>query len=199
MWLYFGAFFVLFVAIPVVVALFAEKDPFTAFAEMGLRAGNVSRGLLIVAIALPITIGMSLISSKDPALQKHYPFSKDACRSPGAFIRYEIGYAALYYSAWEFLYRGILFFPLLHTLGFLPAVSITTALSTLHHIGHPDSEIGGALAGGIIFGVVSLLTGSMLYPFAIHAMLGVSDDVFIYLRVYRRRVSPRESEHKLFR
>jgi membrane protease YdiL (CAAX protease family) len=197
MWLYFGAFFLLFVALPVLVVFLAEGDPLQALANMGLRAGNVGLGLAIVAVALPVTMGISFFSSKDPALQKQYPFSKAACTSDGAFIRYEIGYLCLYYTSWEFLYRGILFFPLAQALGFLPAMAITTALSTLHHIGHPESEIGGALVGGILFGVVSFLTGSVLYAFAIHAMLGVSDDVFIYLRAYRGRAA--RSEHELAR
>jgi membrane protease YdiL (CAAX protease family) len=139
------------------------------------------------------------MSSKDPALQKQYPFSKAACRSDAAFVRYELGYLGLYYTSWEFLYRGVLFFPLLQALGVIPAVAITTALSTLHHIGHPETEIGGALIGGIIFGAVSYLTGSMLYACAIHAMLGVSDDVFIYLRAYRGRAPLRESKQQLTR
>jgi membrane protease YdiL (CAAX protease family) len=66
-------------------------------------------------------------------------------------------------------------------------MAITTTLSTLHHIGHPKSEILGALLGGVIFSYVALLTRSLLYPIAFHAMVGVGVDIFVYARNYRVR------------
>ena len=70
-------------------------------------------------------------------------------------------------------------------LGFVPAMAITTTLSTLHHIGHPKSETWGAVLGGVIFSSIALVTRSILYPICIHAMIGVVNDTFIYLRSHR--------------
>ena len=81
----------------------------------------------------------------------------------------------------------MLFFPLAAALGFLPAMALNTALSTLHHIGHPKSEVFGALLAGIVFSCIALWTGSVLYPIVIHATVGVVNDTFIYVRTYRRK------------
>jgi membrane protease YdiL (CAAX protease family) len=182
---YFWTFFVLFLVAPSIIIVAVEPLPLAAFASFGVQAGNWKRGLLFVGIAIPIVTYLCWNYSKDPGLSVQYPFSKDACASDRAFAFFELGYAGLYFSSWELLYRGLLFFPLAHLAGFLPAMAITTALSTLHHIGHPEWEIVGAMAGGILFSLVAFLTGSVLYPFAIHAMLGVGDDIFIYRRFYR--------------
>jgi membrane protease YdiL (CAAX protease family) len=53
-------------------------------------------------------------------------------------------------------------------------------------MGHPKLEIVGAVVAGVIFSCIALLTGSIVYPIAIHAMVGVSSDIFIYQRNYRR-------------
>ena len=189
MWVYFAGFFTFFLLVPVALVLVAEPSPGAVLASLGLGPGRWRLGLVLSAIAVPITLFMSHLSSKMPEMQGQYPFSKAACASDGAFALYEAGYLVLYYTAWEFLYRGLLFFPLVSALGFLPAMAITTALSTVYHIGHPDTEIWSALAGGVVFGLIAWLTGSVYYSFFIHAMLGVSDDAFIYARCYRHRAA----------
>jgi membrane protease YdiL (CAAX protease family) len=187
MWLYFISFFCFFVAAPVLIIVLSEPAPLHTLASLGIQAGKWTRGCIMVGIAIPVTLLMSHLSSNMPEMQAQYPFSKAACASDGSFVGYEIGYLSLYYTAWEFLYRGILFFPLLNAFGFVPAVAITTAISTLHHLGHPDSEIWAAFAGGLIFGLIAFLTDSVFYGIAIHGMLGVFDDAFIYVRFHRGR------------
>ncbi len=190
---YFWSFFFLFLVAPSIIIAAVEPRPLEAFAAFGVQAGNWRLGLLFVGIAIPVVAYLCWSFSKDPGLKVQYPFSKDACANDRAFAFFELGYASLYFTSWEFLYRGLLFFPLVHVMGFLPAMAITTALSTLHHIGHPEWEIVGAMAGGVIFAAAAFLTGSVLYPFAIHAMLGIGDDFFIYRRFYRRAGAPRET------
>jgi membrane protease YdiL (CAAX protease family) len=187
MLVYFAAFFLFFAVVPCLVIFLAEPAPLSVLASLGVQAGNASRGLLICAVALPITLLLGLGVSREPAMREQYPFSKAACASDTAFAAYEASYLLLYYTAWEFLYRGLLFFPLLHALGFPAAAAITTAVSTLAHIGHPDSEIWGALAGGVIFSSIALLTGSILYSLVVHAMMGIGNDTMLYLRWHRGR------------
>jgi membrane protease YdiL (CAAX protease family) len=190
MWLYFALFFLLLAALPAGILCVAQRDPGRVLAAVGLREGNWRWGLPILALALPLAALISVFASKSPAMKEHYPFSKAACSSDGRFLAYELGYIVLYYTAWEFLYRGLLFFPLVDSLGFVAAASISTALSVLHHIGQPDSETAGALAGGYLLCAVAFLTNSIVYSIAIHATLGVSNDLFIYLRYHRGKASP---------
>jgi membrane protease YdiL (CAAX protease family) len=187
MLVYFTVFFMFFAVVPCLVILAAETAPLAVLASLGMRVGNAALGLLICAAALPITFVLGLTVSREPAMREQYPFSKTACANDASFAAYEASYLLLYYTAWEFLYRGLLFFPLVGALGFPAAAAITTALSTVAHIGHPDSEIVGALAGGVIFSAIALLTGSILYPLIVHAMMGIGNDTLLYLRWHRGR------------
>ena len=185
MWLYFSLFFLFFVALPTLIVVLVEPNPLQVLSELGVGPGNYKVGIPLLLLGLPITVLISHFAANSPGMKEWYPFSKEVCARDGTFVAYELGYILLYYSAWEFLYRGILFFPLLNGFGFLAAMAITTALSTLHHIGHPKVEIFGAVFAGIVFSIIALLTRSILYSIAIHALTGVSTDTFIYLRNYR--------------
>jgi len=135
-----------------------------------------------VAAGVPVALAAGFIGSRDPAMQAQYPFSKEACADPGVFVRFEIAYFVLYYLPWEFVFRGLLFFPLVPTVGFIPALALQTIISTLYHFGHPSSEIFAALGAGVIFGLIAYATGSIFYTAIIHAAVGIGNDVFLYLR-----------------
>jgi membrane protease YdiL (CAAX protease family) len=184
-WLYFLLFFALTAVVPFVVILLAEGDPLQALNELGIRWGDYRIGGALILVFVPIALLVGHVVSKTEEMKAWYPFSKEVCTRDRRFILYEIGYLLLYYTAWELLYRGLLFFPLAAVLGFLPAMAVNTALSTLHHIGHPKSEIFGALLAGIVFSCIAFWTRSILYVIVIHALIGVVNDTFIYLRTYR--------------
>jgi membrane protease YdiL (CAAX protease family) len=186
MWIYFAAFFILLEAVPVFLVFFIESEPLQVLVDLGVTVGNYRIGLVSVLIFLPIALIIGHIVSKTGEMIAWYPFSKQVCARDISFAIYEVGYLLLYYTAWEFLYRGLLFFPLLKGIGFIPAMAVTTTLSTLHHIGHPRSEIWGAFLGGVIFASIALVTRSIIYPILIHAMFGIVNDTFIYLRSYRK-------------
>ena len=63
-----------------------------------------------------------------------------------------------------------------------------TIISTLLHIGHPDSEVFAAAGAGLAFGLVAYVTGSFVYPLVLHAATGISTDTFLFFR--RRRGRP---------
>lgn len=182
---YFTAVFCLFLVIPVLIILFLSPEPLASLEGAGLSLGNWRRGLLILIIGAPLALLSGFVGSRDPELRRFYPFSKTACRSPRSFVAFEAAYLLLYYVVWEFLYRGILFFPLIPAIGLVPALALQTIISTLHHAGHPRSEILAALGAGFVFGLVAYFTGSILYPIFLHALTGISTDTFIYLRDYR--------------
>jgi membrane protease YdiL (CAAX protease family) len=180
--LYFASFFLLFFALPLVLILLSADDPATFLRAAGFTPGMTGRGLMLCAIAVPLGLLASWIGSRDPALRQQYPFAKSACRSRAGFIAYAAAYLFLYYLPWEFLYRGLLFLALLPALGLFPALALQALVSTLHHIGHPDSEIWAACGSGFVFGLVAWLSGSFLYTVFIHALVGIGTDAFICRR-----------------
>jgi membrane protease YdiL (CAAX protease family) len=184
--LYFAAFFMFFLVVPLALIMLAAADPAAFLHSAGLTLGRSGRGLALSAAAVPVCLVAAFIgSSRDPAMREQYPFAKTACRTTATFVAYEAAYLVLYYLPWEFLYRGLLFLALVPALGLAPALAIQTIISTIHHFGHPDSEIWAACGAGFVFGLVAWFTGSFLYTVFIHALVGIANDTFLYRSWHR--------------
>jgi membrane protease YdiL (CAAX protease family) len=180
--LYFAAFFALFLALPLAIILAGAPRPGDILASFGVAAGHAGTGLLLAAIGVPLALAAGFIGSRDPALREQYPFFKSACSGMRRFALYEGAYLALYYIPWEFLFRGVLFLPLVPLIGLVPALAVQTIASTLDHFGHPASEIISAAAAGFVFGLIAYATGSIFYTAVLHATVGIATDTFICLR-----------------
>jgi hypothetical protein len=182
---YFGFFFLLLFAVPLAYLLLVGRAAGLTPAMLGLKLGNWRVGLVSCLVAVPLILITLSNSARDPVIRAWYPFSKDATTSIRRFVVYEAAYILLYYLAWDFAFRGLIQFSLVRLLpaglpGTIVAIMAQTLLSTVYHLGHPDSEIWGAFAVGIIFGVITAVTGSILYSFVIHALIGAGNDVYIY-------------------
>jgi membrane protease YdiL (CAAX protease family) len=180
--LYFISFFALLLAIPCLITVLAASQPTAALSSLGLTLGRTRLGLFILAVGVPIAIISGFIGSRDQEMRRLYPFSKKACANLATFMLYEASYLVLYYLAWEFAFRGLLFFPFIPAIGLLPALAVQTIVSTLYHIGHPDSEVFASLGAGFIFGLIAYTTHSILYTTVLHAAAGISTDTFLYFR-----------------
>lgn len=185
---YFGFVFALVLAAPVLVVVLTAARPASVLAGFGWTFGRAGLGAWLTLGGLPLAILAGWIGSRDPEMQKMYPFAKAACDGPGRFAGYELAYLGLYYLPWESAFRGALFLPLVPAIGLVPALAIQTSISTLLHIGHPDSEIFAAAGAGLAFGLVAHVTGSFFYPLALHAATGIATDTFLFAR--RRRGRP---------
>ena len=189
---YFASFFVLMFVLPMTLVLIEGPRVGMYPWTLGLRLGDWPKGLAILAIGSPVLAVGMLLGVRDPALQKHYPFSKEALTGPGRFVIYEISYVVCYYLAWEFAFRGVVLFGLLAFLpktipGVAVAIMVQTFLSTIYHIGHPHSEVFGAFLLGLVAGAAAVVTGSILYGLFAHAVVGVLNDWLAYRRLARTR------------
>ncbi len=184
--LYFVSFFLALLVVPVLFICLASAAPGQLLSSVGWTVGRSRRGILVMAVAVPFAVASAYVSSRDPAMRRQYPLSTQACSSLKKFILYETAYLVLYYLPWEFLFRGLLFFSLLQSSGLWTSLAVQTLVSTLYHIGHPDSEIFAALGSGFIFGLIAYDTGSFFYTLFIHALVGICNDTMIFHRYYRR-------------
>lgn len=180
--LYFVVFFVLLLAVPCFLVFLTSSGPWAALASFGWTFGRAGLGFALAGAGLPLAVLAGFIGSRDPQMTKMYPFAKAACADARTFAGYELSYLFLYYLPWEFVFRGVLFLPLVPALGLLPALAIQTAISTLLHIGHPDTEVFAAAGAGLVFGAIAYATGSFLYTFILHAATGIATDTFLFLR-----------------
>jgi len=159
---------------------------------LGLQIGDWRIGLTLLAIGTPILVVSVILGARDPEVRRQYPFSKEALKGPLRFAVYEGAYVALYYLAWEFAFRGVVLFGLLAFLpvtipGVAVAIMVQTFLSTIYHIGHPNSEVLGAFLLGLVSGAAAVATGSIFYGLVFHAVVGVLNDCIAYRRLARNR------------
>ncbi|HUT08780.1 MAG TPA: CPBP family intramembrane glutamic endopeptidase [Candidatus Latescibacteria bacterium] len=185
---YFLAFFILLLAVPCFLVFLTSSEPWATLASFGWTFGRAGRGFALAAIGLPVAILAGFIGSRDAEMRERYPFAKAACAGARTFAGYELTYLFLYYLPWEFVFRGLLFLPLVPLVGLIPALAIQTAVSTLLHIGHPDTEVFAAAVAGLVFGSIAWATGSFFYTLVLHAATGIATDTFIFLG--RRRAKP---------
>jgi membrane protease YdiL (CAAX protease family) len=173
---WFGAVFLLLGVAPALLWRFALGRPLLF---MGLARGDFRFGLKLLALALPlIVVPLAFISSRIPDLRVEYPLASGVSASLTGLLLYEGAYL-LYYLGYEAFFRGFLLFGLERRIGPFSAVGVTTLVTLAFHMGKPEGEVWGALAAGLLFGWLALRTRSFLYPFVIHAAMGILLDVFV--------------------
>ena len=194
--------------LPLGAALAAGERP----ATLGLvrPRGGMRAWMLLPLLALAVLAG--LVAAFTPDYFAYYPYSRTLARLTargawGLFPLHAALYLLLYYLPWEVLFRGILIFPfarhiagtgsdvlgearplerlrgLLRSPGLLAVACLQVIPSSLLHLGHPPAESVWALLVGLVFGLLTLQTGSLLPALAFHATLGISLDLFIVLRL----------------
>lgn len=177
--LMFLAAFFLFGVVPALAVRPLLGEPLRS---VGLRIGDWKAGMKMIAVAYPvIAVAMLLPAAYNPEIRDFYPFDKAALVSWGAFARVEVARIVVYYTAWEFLFRGFMLFGLEKPAGPWIAIAVQTIPSCLWHIGMPTGEIVSSVAGGFLFGIMALRTRSILWPLILHSMIGVTLDCFIVL------------------
>ncbi len=173
----FGAFFIL-TFIPSVV--FIKWRLKRRLGDFGFGLGDWKYGLNLTLVIIPLVIlPVAFMASQMPDVRKEYPLCKLIYSRQDLIIWYEVAYVLLYYTAWEFYFRGFLLFGLRDEFGSTNAILIQTISSCLIHLGKPEGEIIGSILTGIIFGMIAIRTKSFWYVFAIHASIGVLTDIFI--------------------
>ena len=163
--------------IPLSIIAFAFRD---RPSEYGIGIGDWKAGLRMNAILLPIiVIGLLYPASQTEEIRGYYPLAPEAAVSIPNFLLLQIPRILLFYVAWEFFFRGFMLFGLRPYVGDWLAICIQTIPQCLWHIGLPTGEMLSSIAGGILFGIMALRTGSILWPLVLHCAIAVSLDAFI--------------------
>jgi membrane protease YdiL (CAAX protease family) len=77
----------------------------------------------------------------------------------------------LYLIGYEFLFRGILLFPLVSEIGVWPAIAINTAMYSATHIPKGLNEAVGAVPLGIVLCLLTLMTGTLWIAIVVHIVM----------------------------
>lgn len=157
--------------------LFKEK-----LSDYGLVIGDWKLGIKSILILFPIILIFFLLpAAYQKEIKEFYPLFRPALNDLTTLINIEILRGIIYYSAWEFFFRGFMIFSLRQYVGDWLAILIQTIPSCLWHIGYPTGEIIMSIPAGIMFGIIAVRTKSILYPFLLHWLIGFSTSLLVYL------------------
>ncbi len=173
----FACAFFLLGLIPVLIIKFGFNEKLK---DYGLAIGDRKAGIIALTIISPlIVIALIYPASQTTEMRNFYPFDPSAHLSIQNFLQLEFWRVILFYTAWEFMFRGFMLFGVKKYVGDTMAICIQVIPSCLWHIGMPTGEIISSIPGGILFGILAIRTKSIIYPFILHCIIGVSLDLLI--------------------
>jgi len=128
--------------------------------DYGIRIGRWKQAIILTAACLAVMALILYGTGKMPDFRSYY--HRHAIDWPDLLL-----YAALGMFAWEFLFRGYMFFGLERSIG-KSAIFVQTIPFVLLHLGKPFLETLACIPGGFILGYVAYRTRSFLPCFIIH-------------------------------
>ena len=121
------------------------------------------------------------VSATDASLQAVYPWAGSWPGESYGTLAAWLGLRLVYYTAFEFFFRGFMLRGLEPFWGLGTALWVQALASVLIHVGSPLPEILGAIPAELLFGVVAVRGRSLLWPILLHLVIGFSTDVFSLL------------------
>ncbi|MGB3965541.1 MAG: CPBP family intramembrane glutamic endopeptidase, partial [Planctomycetota bacterium] len=172
----FAVFGTLFLLLPALDQLVRRRGTLRG---SGFGLGDWRAGLRWVAPGLPLALLIAWLGSTMADVRAEYPVCRLLLQRPDLLPWYAIGYALLYYVAWEGFFRGWLLFGLAEHFGRPTAVFVQTAASALAHLGKPAGELWGSIPFGLLLGALALRSNSIWYGWLLHVALGVATDALV--------------------
>jgi len=149
--------------------------------EMGLGAGDWRFAAAVAAVYLPIVVVGTWFLSDSPSFQAQYPHFQPATMSWPLFAVYELLFL-LYWTGWEYLWRGFVLFGTAHTFG-LYAILIQAVPFSILHLSKPFPEPILSLLGGVALGMLVWRCRSFWIAVPIHAAQMMILDLWCTLRI----------------
>lgn len=137
---------------------------------------NFSTLLWILSLS-GISILLSYLGRNSPENLENYPQICIPDWDIGLIILNIVSWAG-FLLAYEFLFRGILLFTLVETLGIWTSIAINTSLYALVHFPKGPRETLGAIPLGIVLCIATLSTGTIWTAFLVHLLMALSNDYF---------------------
>lgn len=123
------------------------------------------------------TLGLSLLviplvhfSARKPKNLLNYPQIRAKIWTRKMVYMNALGWF-LYLFGYEFLFRGVLLFPLIEPLGVWPAIAVNIALYSATHIPKGLDETIGAIPLGLVLCLLTLSSGTIWIAFFVHVAM----------------------------
>lgn len=173
---YLGLF--LLGVIPAIVFWVMYPEDYSPW-KLGLRLiteTNILSIMWILGLGLPILV-LNWFAARRPKTFSMYPQIRVKEWDRSLIVRYSMAWCA-YLLGYEFLFRGVLFFPLVDSIGVWPAIAVNIALYVTTHIPKGLDESIGAGPLGLVLCLITLHTGTIWVAFMVHVFLALSNSLF---------------------
>ncbi len=163
--------------LPVLVISIYLKSPldYGLSLNMGFETFYWISGIAVVIIPV------SFLTAGNPENLKQYPQIRIPYWNRNTFLIDFMGWF-MYLLAYEFLFRGVLFFGSIPMMGLLPAIVLNVAIYALAHLPKGAKETFGSIPVGILVCYITYQTGNIWASFLIHLTMAYSNEVFAFLR-----------------
>lgn len=165
---YFG--FIAMGVLPTIVCLIAIPE--ISLSDYGLTIiPETSLFTIVWTVGLcALVIPLASFSARKPKNLVNYPQIRAKNWDNSIYFKNLLGWA-LYLFGYEFLFRGILFIPLVEPLGIWPAIAINIALYSATHIPKGLDETIGAIPLGLVLCLLTAASGTIWIAFIVHVAM----------------------------
>jgi hypothetical protein len=173
---FYGA--IVFGLIPVLISFFAGYDIREIF---GLRLDiHTGSGIWLISVAAGILIIVfNIFLTRRRENLDVFPQIRNREWTTGLIIGDILSWL-VYITGYEFLFRGLLFFPLLDAIGFMPAAMIGTVIYSLSHYPKSLKEAIGAIPFGFLLVFLAWQSHSVWICVWLHACLAISNSILSF-------------------
>ena len=160
--------------IPLLIVLFGFRSSPGTF---GLSFNYLQPPPVWSYALVPVIIFVAYIIASRPSNLELYPQIRATTWTWGILWINSIGWIA-FLVAYEFLFRGFIFFTSLAVLDPVIAIGVNVVLYALAHFYKGPSELLGSIPIGVLFCYLTLKTGNIWSAVAIHSMMAISHEWF---------------------
>ncbi len=164
--------FVLLGCIPTLIVKVGFREPLRLY---GISLPKPLSSFFITVLGIAIATPIVYFGAKRPEFSSMYPLAKNAGDAPLLFFKSSLFYF-LYYTGYEFCFRGFLFMGIREDVGDAQALAVSLVATVLLHVTQPQSETVMAIVVGIAFPLVVRKLGTLWPVILIHAYAGISLD-----------------------
>lgn len=172
--------FILMGIVPALIVKWVFRE---SLYDYGVQWGIPVRTFRSMCIMVPFMMFGAWVASQDSRFFLIYPYNPAAGSGTGWFLLHAMSLLLLYYTGWEFFFRGFLQKGLQSSCGTCNAVLIQTALATMAHYRSPECEVWACLVASLFWGFLALRTKSIVSGWVQHATIGVVLDLFLITRI----------------
>lgn len=165
-----------------------------SFSDLGINAKNTGQNLVWIGGLSVVALLVNLKSARQPESIAYYPQIRARNWSYSLLFHNTLGWV-MYLLAYEFLFRGLMIFALIPTLGVWPTIAINTALYSATHIPKSMKEAIGAMPFGVGLSVLTIMTQNIWIAVFVHIALALSND---YVALYHNSETKLVKSFRLF-